>query len=213
MVTIYIVRHGYSIGNEKEILTGNLDCDLAEYGLKQAKLVSNYIVQNLNVDAFYSSDLCRAVNTIKPAAEALGMPIYYEKDFREVNCGEWEGIPFEKLSGEYAQKYQAWYKQTDVVHPEGGETWAQLQKRVLKRLGELAEENDGKRILISTHGGVIKALRCFLSNIDLSKMYELDWVSNASISEITFDQGRYYVNYIGFDDYLGELKTELPKGV
>ena len=58
MVKFFIVRHGYSLGNEKGLITGHYDCDLAEYGFRQAELLCDYIVKNLNRHTVNDSNFC-----------------------------------------------------------------------------------------------------------------------------------------------------------
>ncbi len=210
MVKILIVRHGHSLGNEQNLITGHYDCDLSSVGIAQAKLLCDYIIKNIKVDAFYSSDLIRAVNTIKPAADALGLPINLESDFRELGVGIWDGLPFNDIAKLYPEDFEAWTNKEPNFAPVGGETWEYLVQRSTKRLSEIAEENDGKTIVISTHGGVIKVL---LERFSGKSQNDLEWVSNASINEFWYENGDFSIKKISFDDYLGDLTTQLPKTV
>lgn len=210
MVKFLIVRHGHSLGNEQNLITGHYDCDLSKTGYNQGKLLCDYIIKNIKVDAFYSSNLIRAVNTIEPAADALGLPVNLEPDFRELGVGIWDGMPFDDIPKLYPEEFEAWTNKEPNFAPEGGETWGNLVVRSTRRLKELAEENDGKTIIIATHGGVIKVLlECFSG----SAQNNLEWVSNASITEFWYENGQFEIKKVSFDDYLGELTTELPKSV
>lgn len=213
MVKIFLVRHGYSIGNEKDLITGHYDCDLNEVGFKQAELVGEYIFKNLQIDAFYSSDLCRAVNTIKPAATKCNLPIFYEPAFRELSAGDWEGLTFDEASKLYPKEFEAWVNKEDDGIPKNGETWEALFERTTKRLEELMKEFNGKNIVICTHSGAIKVLQCFFMGKKVQYMTEIDWVSNASISEIWYDNGKYQIKQMGYDEYLKDIKTHLPKTI
>ena len=75
MVTFLIVRHGFSASNVQATFTGQLDAPLIEKGFLQAEVVSKYIYDNYKVDAIYSSDLSRAVDTITPLSKACNLPI------------------------------------------------------------------------------------------------------------------------------------------
>ena len=70
MVKILLVRHGQSLSNDSGTITGQIDSPLSNLGLKQAELVSNYIFKNYSVNAIYSSDLTRAVDTLKPLSSS-----------------------------------------------------------------------------------------------------------------------------------------------
>ena len=210
MVKILIVRHGHSLGNEQNLITGLYDCDLSATGYTQASLLCDYIVKNIKVDAFYSSNLIRAVNTIKPAADAMGLTVNLEPDFRELGVGIWDGMPFDDIPKLYPEEFEAWTNKKPNFAPEGGETWENLVSRSTKRLKEIAEENEGKIIVISTHGGVIKVL---LERFSGASQNDLEWVSNASITELWYENGNFEIKRVSFDDYLGKFTTELPKSV
>lgn len=213
MVKIFIVRHGYSLGNEQGLITGRYNCDLAEYGIRQAKLLCDYMVANIKVDKIYSSPLCRAVNTIKPVADALNLPIIEDESFIELSVGEWEGILYDDVAKLYPKEFTAWINKEEGAGPIGGETWETVYARASKRIKELVKENDGKDIVICSHGGVIKALNCFFMGMKTTEMNDLDWASNASITEVWYEEGKYTIKKFSFDDYLGEIKTALPKTV
>ena len=213
MVKIYIVRHGYSLGNQQGLITGHYDCDLTEYGFKQAKLLCDYMFKNVKVDKIYSSPLCRAINTIKPLADALCLPIEKEKAFIELAVGVWDGMLFDSLAELYPKKFAGWVNREEGSIPEGGEEWSELYARATKRIEEIVKEDDGKNVVICSHGGVLKALSSYFLGKKSDRMNDLDWASNASITEVWYDNGEYSIKNFSFDDYLGELKTALPKTV
>ena len=68
MVKFIVVRHGFSSSNLDKTLTGHLDAPLVEMGYKQGQAVSEYIFNNYKIDAIYSSDLIRAVQTVEKLA-------------------------------------------------------------------------------------------------------------------------------------------------
>ena len=90
MVKIIFVRHGYSQYNKTKQYTGQLDVPLEPEGYEQARDSSRFILENYDVDAIYSSDLSRAVETVKPIAEAIGLEITTTRDLREINLGKWQ---------------------------------------------------------------------------------------------------------------------------
>ena len=51
MTTLLLVRHGESEANRSGIFAGNLDADLQDRGLVQAKRSAEYIAENYKVDA------------------------------------------------------------------------------------------------------------------------------------------------------------------
>lgn len=57
--TIWIVRHGETQENKDKILQGQLDTELNEDGVEQAKRVADSL-KSIPFDAVFSSDLSRA---------------------------------------------------------------------------------------------------------------------------------------------------------
>ena len=75
MVTFLLLRHGISENNVKQWSSGHYDTPLADLGREQAKKACAYICKSYSVDAIWSSDLSRAMDTARPAAESLGLEI------------------------------------------------------------------------------------------------------------------------------------------
>ena len=61
----------------------------------------------------------------------------------------------------------------DLVHfrVPGGETFLEVQKRAVAEMEQIRREEKGE-ILIMTHHGVIRTLRCHYLGISLSKLME-----------------------------------------
>ena len=202
MTKFIIVRHGQSKANKEGYLVGNMEAPLSELGEKQAKAVSEYILKAYKVDVIYSSPLSRAINTIKGVADALNLPINTEDKLTEFNFGKWEGLTLEEIKNEFDDGYSKWAKDPGVFVPNGGESMAQLQTRVVEKLKEIGKKEDGKTVLIGSHSSVIRALQCYVQGLPLTKMKNTPWVVNGSIAEINFDGEDFYIFKYGFDGHL-----------
>ncbi len=207
------MRHGYSVGNEQGLCTGYYDCELNETGRRQAALLCRYLVENERLDRIYSSDLVRAVQTVAPAAEALSLPIVKESALREMNAGRWEGISFDEVKVRYAEEYAAWHEKQSGARPLNGESWDELLARAGAWMDKTVQKEEGHTILLATHGGVIKALECHFLGKPLAYMNEIDWVSNASVSEVHYEGGVYTIIRRSYDDFLSGLQTALPQTI
>ena len=89
----------------------------------------------------------------------------------------------------------------------------ELRDRAKKAFDKIAKENEGKTVLIATHGGVIRMMQTLWKNVPSEKWGQMRWTTNASITTVIYDAEEYKVVQESFDDYLGELKTEVPKGM
>jgi broad specificity phosphatase PhoE len=213
MTKLIIVRHGFSTSNLKKTLTGHLDAELSEMGQKQGVAVSEYLYENYKFDHIYSSDLKRAVQTVAHLSTLSNMPIIKDQGLREICCGVWEGLPLTQIMQEYTEDYEKWHSYSSDVCPEGGETFSELQQRAFKALTKIAEENQGKTIIVATHGGFIKVVQGNLLGLALERLGEIPYLPNAAIIELEYCDGKFKIASEVIDSYLDGMKTEMPKGI
>ena len=209
MVKFIIVRHGYSIFNKEKRFTGHIDVDLDERGYAQAAKNAEYIVANYHIDKIYSSDLCRAYNTVKPVADALGLPIHTSKDLRELYIGRWEGLSIADVKRDEPEALAFYRKRIPEANAGGGETRLQLRRRITRAMAQIAEENDGQTILVGSHGGAIRALCCAWQGYSIEEMDMVPDLNNASITVVLYDPKTDRAEFEVFNqaDHLGDLKT------
>ncbi len=213
MVKLLIVRHGFSTSNKDGTFTGQIDVPLSEEGKIQAELVSDYILNNYDVGAVYSSDLCRAVDTVKKVADAKNLPIITDRRLREVFCGKWEGVLVEKVKEIFKEDYLTWKSGSEMAYITGGENMFEVKLRAMQAIDEIVNKNEGKTVVIATHGGVIKPLLSGALLAEYQTLNDMTWATNASITELVYADGKFSLVKFSFDDYLGELKTGMPKGI
>ena len=105
VTTIYIIRHGESVGNLNRICLGHTDLDLTELGRKQAEKTAEKL-ENIGFSAIYSSDLQRAIHTAEPHAIKRNMQIETTSDFRELYFGKWENASVLMLKEKFHDQLQ-----------------------------------------------------------------------------------------------------------
>lgn len=129
-----------------------MDPPLSPLGKAQAELVAKRLAKE-PWSYLYSSDLRRASQTAEAISRLTGLKVHTDPLLREVCQGKREG-----LLGEEAR-----LKYPDPFAPEvGRETDEELKARGVKIFWRLVNENVGKRFLVVSHGGLIRA---FLSTI------------------------------------------------
>lgn len=213
MTTVILIRHGESEANREDIFAGHLNVDLMPKGVEQAQKTAQYIVENYTVDKVYASDLKRAYKTGKTLADKLGMEIIADKRFREIDAGEWDGIKFNELGDKYAEDFRIWRDDIANAKCTGGESVEDLRKRVFGAATEVAENNDGKTVVIATHATPIRVMQTYVQMGSLEKMNDIPWVSNASVSVFEYDNGKWTCKAVSMDKHLGDLVTVLPSNV
>ena len=213
MTKLLIIRHGQSHANLDGIFVGHVDSPLSDLGKQQAEVTADFIVSNYHVDAVYASDLERAFYTGKTVADRLGLPVTAVSGMREIFAGDWETVKFDTLSTEYGEPYQLWLRDIGLAQCPNGESTADLQARIVATLTAIAEENDGKTVVVATHATPIRVLMHHCSGLPLSEMKNIPWVSNASVTVVHYENGILTIAEAGLDAHLGDMRTALPKNV
>ena len=205
MTTVLVVRHGLSKTNKAKVFTGQFDAPLDELGHQQAKCTADYIANTYHVDAVYSSDLSRAMDTARPTAEKLGLPIHVEPEIREIDVGYWQQISHVEAEKRYPEEYHLWQTNIGFAQCPGGESYAMMQKRCEAAFKRIAEENDGKTVAVFTHGGALRALVCCWLGFGLEKVHDIPLAANASVTVVRIDNDRAEVVQMGYDEHLAAL--------
>ena len=213
MTRLILIRHGESEANLKKVFAGNFDVDLTARGYAQASMTAEYVAAHYTVDKVYASDLHRAFHTGEALAKRIETTVIPDRELREIFAGEWEGRSFDDLDAYYSETYTIWRNDIGNAAPNGGESVADLQKRVVKALSRIAVENEGKTLAVATHATPIRALLCHASGLALSEMKSIPWVSNASLSVFRYENGVFTPEDIGYDAHLLGEKTHFPSNV
>ena len=214
MTKLLFIRHGQSESNLAGSFTGSTDVALTDMGLRQAEATAEYIVSTYAVDGVYASDLQRAFNTGKAVADRLGLEVHPHQGLREIFAGEWEGKAFTYLLEAYPETFaKTWRYDVGNAVCDGGESVAQLRERVSAAVREIAEANPGKTLVIATHATPIRCMECFCQGKPLSYMKDIPWVTNASVTEIHYEDGVFTEIVSSYNQHLTGMVSTLPANV
>lgn len=201
-----IVRHGEAEGNRTHRFIGQSNVPLSATGLHQAKILASRL-RELPIARIVSSDLRRCVDTIRPTAEALGLPIETDVRLREIDNGAWRDLTAEQIAERWPALWSRYRTGADITRPNG-ETWADVRRRVvgaLRRLDETTEPDT--LVVVSTHGGPALTLASWAAGLrPRGNIYQVPLVLpwNASITTIRLPGPKL----IAFND-VGHLPPEL----
>lgn len=160
--TIYLTRHGETEWNEKKLIQGHTDIPLNTKGKKQAKELGKQL-KDINFDAAFSSDLLRAENSAEIIVKEKKMVIIKIKALRERFFGRFEGknlSEMRKAFGEVMLVTKEKQKKLKIYDVENDE---EIITRLIPFMKKIARQYIGKKILMVTHGGL---LRAFLGYVD-----------------------------------------------
>ena len=213
MTTLLLIRHGQSQANLTRSFAGHTDVPLTELGLRQAECTAEFILANYTIDRVYSSDLRRAYSTAEAVAQRLGLEVHTDPGLREIFAGQWEGKTFDRIWEEYSEDFGCWNRDIGNSQPTGGESVAQLQERMMAVLQEIAENNPGSVVAVATHAAAIRSVQCGVSGVGLAGMKDVPWVVNASVTELHYEKGQFFLGKIGQAEHLKDLRTDMPANV
>jgi len=213
MTKILLVRHGETWANRRETFAGYTDAKLTEIGFLQAEKTADFVVEKYAVDKVYASDLERAFLTGKAIADRIGMDVILEKEMREIFGGLWENVEYEKLAALYPEEYGVWLNDISKSRCVEGESVVELSQRIMGTLTRIAQENDGKTVAVVSHGTPIRVAQCMMMYGNLELMNDVSWASNASVTEIEYENGEWKLVAVSQDKHLGDIRTALPDTV
>lgn len=167
---IYVVRHGETEWNVEKRLQGQSDSPLTEKGKNQAKAVSK-MFSNKNFDVVYASDLFRAKKTAEVIALEKKMIVKTSEMLRERNFGKHEGKLWEEYKRDLSESLDVLssldrqksfgYKVDDDVESD-----EEVMGRFFTFLRQVALTHLNKKVLVITHGGVMRTALVHLGKYD-----------------------------------------------
>src|SRR5690554_451377 len=189
---IFMVRHAEAEGNAKRIFHGWTDSEITERGRKQAELVAERF-KDENIDVLYSSSLKRTVQTAEYIAKKKCLDIIKTDLLKEINGGEWEGMPWSELIEKYPREHYTWENNMIDHAMPGGESIKDFEKRLYDIFQKIIKKNEGKNICIVTHGTAIRTLMCHFYGCGLEGILDIPWVDNTAVTILDYESGRYKV--------------------
>jgi len=148
-----LLRHG-----ETELgggLRGSLDDVLTERGWSQMRAA---VAAAGPWDVLVSSPLRRCAHFADELGERLALPVQREAGVRELHFGDWEGRSAAQIMQDQADALGRFWADPYGYTPPNGEPVSAFAERVLAAIDSLGRQHAGKRVLLVTHGGVMRLL-------------------------------------------------------
>lgn len=199
----YILRHGETLFNQKGILQGHLDSQLSDLGIKQIEGAVS-VLASIECDKIISSDLGRAVESAKIISKKLKLPVITDSRLRERNLGIAQGLTLEQFSIQFSEIFEQFKNgDPDFVIPDG-ESIGHRYERSVAFFEETAAANEGKRIVVITHGGVLDGVFRKIFGIPLSHPRKFS-LYNASVNTVQIYQKEWRLLNWGYTAHLDQI--------
>ncbi len=207
MTEIVLIRHGETEWNVADIFRGRTDIELNETGLRQAKLLAEYL-GNVKIDAIYSSPLKRASKTAEIIASYHKLDIDIDPGLTDFNFGKWQGLSHQEVKDKYKELYTGWINHPDRVKMPAGESLDDVRKRTMGAVTTVIARYRGTVVLVS-HRVVNKVLICALLGLDNSHFWNIK-LDTCGITTFTYENERFILTKHNDTSYLKPVrKTSL----
>ena len=164
---LYLVRHGQSVGNEKQLFFGRSDHPLTELGKAQARDAAEKL-KEVSFTRCLSSDLIRAWDTALACVEGRDVEVEAAPALREQDMGVLEDLTFAQAQERCGELFERMLDDWIHVDPPEGESVAHMIRRVGDCMDEIVRR--GEDTLIVAHNG---SLSLILRHFGLAEETEL----------------------------------------
>lgn len=161
--TLFLVRHGETVGNAAQILQGQTQGELNDAGFAQAEEVAVRFSAE-PIAAFYASDLHRAIQTCRIIARPHGAEVLTTDLLRERGWGS--------LTGRFIPDLQ------QITFPDDVETLEAMFQRARSFLDLVRTKHAGQAVVAVGHGIINKAIQSVFYN---KPMKEVAHMGNAEV--------------------------------
>nr|WP_244984534.1 bifunctional RNase H/acid phosphatase [Actinomadura citrea] len=184
--TTLLLRHGETPLSIEKRFAGIGDAPLTPHGLAQARAAA-LALKDRGIDAIVTSPLSRCRDTAAEVAAVTGLEVRVEDGFRETDFGDWEGLTFAEAGKGWPAELKAWLADPDAA-PPGGESFAQVSRRVRTALDKLKVRYREQTVLVVSHVTPIKLLvkdalgapmpSLYRMHLDVAALTSIDWYAD-----------------------------------
>lgn len=176
-----LLRHGEVAGGNR--FRGHTDDPLTPIGLSQMYAA---IADSGRWDWVISSPLIRCAEFARAFSRQNSLPLTFDTHLKEMHFGAWEGRSAAELMAETPEALTHFWQDPDASPPPCGESLARFQARVLDGWNNLRSAHAGQRVLIVTHGGVIRVLLCHVFEVPVSRWHAFE-VPHGQLHDLRID--------------------------
>lgn len=191
LTTIDFLRHGECI--DGHCYRGSTDVALTPEGLSAMnQKVEEFILKEKNSNEerieegteenseeklwhrIVSSPLQRCSHFSQELSQTLQRPLHIEPALQEIHFGDWEGESVDMIWQSTPEQVERWANDPVNFPPPNGEAADDFLARVSASFLSLIQQYAGEKLLIVTHGGVIRALLTHCLSMPLKSIHCFD---------------------------------------
>jgi broad specificity phosphatase PhoE len=193
---LLLIRHAEVEARYQGVFGGRIDMELSPRGHEQAAALAKYL-HSRPLSAIYASPMKRVQQTLAPLlVNGTPKPIILQ-DLREVDFGDWTGLPWEEVHAKFGISAFAWLEQLEcdgIANAESAET---LQERVEPCLRQILADHSGQQVAVVCHGGIIRMLLGILLRWPLARMVAFE-IEYASLTQVVVHPHKAELQLLNF---------------
>jgi probable phosphoglycerate mutase len=196
---VLLVRHATTPVTGVKLTSRAPGVHLSDEGRRQAEAAGARLGQFPAIAAVYSSPIERARETALPIARALRTSVRVERGLSELDMGDWTGMSLKQASRR--PEWAAIQRHPSGFRFPGGESFTEMQARMITTLQALVARHRGATIVAVSHGDPIKSIVAEALGTPLD-LFQRIVIAPASITAITYGPlgpGILTVNWVDGD--------------
>lgn len=183
---IYLVRHGEIEWNKEKSYIGQINLPLSDQGKVQAAKCREFFAE-IPLDKAYTSPLKRCETTLASILTNRAVPKETLEPLKEISMGDWEGRTFAEIKSRFPAAYEKRGQEIESFAPPNGESFLELQTRVMPAFEKIVQKDGEQQIIILAHAGVIRVI--LTSILGLPLHYIFNWpIAYTDIYQLWYDQ-------------------------
>jgi len=186
VTNFFLIRHASCPGVGQTLWGRTPGICLNEKGEMQAQRLADRF-QHIKLNAIYSSPMERALQTASALARPMKLEVKKSAAVNEINFGEWTGKTFEQLHTD--EQWRRFNSHRSMTVIPGGESFLEVQNRIVKEIEELAVYHGKAQIAIVSHADVIRAAVAYFAATPIDLIDRLE-ISPCSVSVVAIDPDR-----------------------
>lgn len=170
---LYFARHGQTNANVDTLngkIISELDLPLNENGIKQSNALADEL-KDTRLDVIICSPLLRARQTAEIVNQYHGLPIKIDHYWRERYAGD--NID--------ATKWNDLFDFDKNIPVENGESLDEFFRRIYSAIEKTKLEQQGRNVLLVSHGGVQHAVYAYMNKCPLSGNMRISPLKNGGV--------------------------------
>ncbi len=181
---IDLLRHGETEGGAR--FRGSINDPLSELGWAQMWAA---VESEAGWDHIISSPLARCADFAHALAEQHSISVDLNERIKEMHFGAWEGRTAAQLMAIDPNALSRFWKNPLQHTPPQAEPLTAFEARVLSAWHNIVANHREEKILLISHGGVMRVILCHILQHPIQRLLEFE-IGHAALRRVSIDSTR-----------------------